>query len=78
MTLVQIQEIDPSGESFTVFNDCGKLTMKRHAWGNRLLIKLVSNFDDLTSKGFELDLRGENILLFLGKQLSFLKSFVCE
>lgn len=60
-----------------MFNDCGKLTMKRNARGNRLLIKLVSNFDDLTSKGFELDLRGENILLFLGKQLSF-ERFFCE
>lgn len=71
MTLVQIQESDPSGGSFTVFNDCGKLTMKRNARGNRLLIKLVSKFDDLTSKGFELDLRGDNISLFLEKQLSF-------
>ncbi|XP_052720339.1 uncharacterized protein LOC128191978 [Crassostrea angulata] len=54
---LKIEEIDPFGGSFTIFNECGKLTMKRSALGNRLLIKLVSNYDELTSKGFELNLR---------------------
>lgn len=61
----QIREIDPFGGSFTIFNECGKLTIKTSALGDRLLIKLVSNYDELTSKGFELNLRGNNLPLFL-------------
>lgn len=72
----QIQEIDPFGGSFTIFNECGKLTMKRSALGNRLLIKLVSNYDELTSKGFELNLRGNNLPLFFGIKKRFEKFFL--
>ncbi|XP_052676237.1 uncharacterized protein LOC128157677 [Crassostrea angulata] len=54
---LQIQEINPSSGKFTVFNQCGKLTANRITKGNHLLIKFVSNFDLLTSKGFQIQLR---------------------
>ncbi|XP_065940938.1 mucin-22-like [Magallana gigas] len=54
---LQIQEINPSGGNFSLFKQCGKLTTNRTTRGNQLLIKFVSNFDVLTSKGFQMQLR---------------------
>lgn len=51
-----------SSGNFTVFNQCGKLTANRTAQGNHLLIKFVSNSDVLTSKGFQIHLRGNNYI----------------
>lgn len=55
----QIEEANSFTENFQVFKQCGILETGRTARGHRLLIKLVSNDDVLTSKGFELKLKGK-------------------
>lgn len=62
---LQIQELNPFSGNFQVFKQCGKIEAVRITKGNRLLIKLVSNDNFLTSKGIELTLRGKYNLLIL-------------
>ncbi|XP_052682843.1 uncharacterized protein LOC128163316 [Crassostrea angulata] len=54
---LQIEEANSLTGNFQVFKQCGMLEINRTTQGHRLLIKLVSNNDHFTSKGFELKLK---------------------
>lgn len=65
----QIEEANSLTGNFIVFKQCGMLEIIRTTQGHRLLIKLVSNNDHLTSKGFEIKLKGiKNYIYFTKKE----------
>lgn len=63
----QIEEADSLTGNFLVFKQCGMLEINRTTRGHRLLIKLVSNNDHWTSKGFELKLKGKLYIFYKTK-----------
>lgn len=63
----QIEEANSLTGNFKVFKQCGISEINRISRGHRLLIKLVSNNDHLTSKGFELKLKGKKKLYIFFK-----------
>lgn len=72
----QIEEANFLTGNFQVFKQCGMFEKKRTTRGHRLLIKLVSNNDNLTSKGFQLKLKGikKTIYIFYKTKNKYLTS----
>lgn len=64
----QIEEANSLTGNFKVLKQCGTSEFNRTTRGHRLLIKLVSNNDHFTSKGFELKLKGKKNHIHINKE----------